>query len=179
MVQRLADRLKQNGSDAEGWAQLVRSYRALGQDDKAKAALADARQALASDPDRLRVFTDIVEKGASAATTTLAAPPVVQAPAAPVAAASGLSTADVAAAAKLQPDQQDDMVRNMVTRLADRLKQNGNDIEGWQRLLRAYLVLGERDKAQAAAADAKRALASDADKLRQIDDTIKSLGLEG
>ena len=179
IVQRLAARLKQNGSDAEGWAQLVRSYRALGQDDKAKAALADARQALASDPDRLRVFTDIVEKGASAATTTLAAPPVVQAPAAPVAAASGLSTADVAAAAKLQPDQQDDMVRNMVTRLADRLKQNGNDIEGWQRLLRAYLVLGERDKAQAAAADAKRALASDADKLRQIDDTIKSLGLEG
>ena len=41
------------------------------------------------------------------------------------------------------------------------------------------MVLGERDKAQAAAADAKRALASDADKLRQIDNMIKSLGLEG
>jgi cytochrome c-type biogenesis protein CcmH len=79
----------------------------------------------------------------------------------------------------MQPDQQNDMVRSMVARLADRLKQNGNDIEGWQRLLRAYMVLGERDKAQAAAADAKRALASDADKLRQIDDMIKSLGLQG
>ena len=45
--------------------------------------------------------------------------------------------------------------------------------------LMADMVLGERDKAQAAAADAKRALASDADKLRQIDDMIKSLGLEG
>ena len=173
MVARLADRLKQNGSDAEGWAQLVRSYRALGQDDKAQAAAADARQALAGDPDKLRVFTEITEKGAAAAP---AAPP---APAAPAAGASGPSATDIAAAAKLAPDQQNDMVRSMVTRLSDRLKQDGNDIEGWQRLLRAYMVLGERDKAQAAATDAKRALASDADKLRQIDDMIKSLGLEG
>jgi cytochrome c-type biogenesis protein CcmH len=72
-----------------------------------------------------------------------------------------------------------DMIRGMVARLADRLKENGNDFEGWQRLVRAYMVLGERDKAQAAAGDAKRALASDPDKLRQIGDMIKSLGLEG
>ena len=52
------------------------------------------------------------------------------------------------------------MIRGMVTRLADRLKENGTDIEGWLRLVRAYMVLGERDKAHAAAADAKRALAS-------------------
>ena len=58
------------------------------------------------------------------------------------------------------------MIRGMVARLADRLKQDGDDLEGWQRLLRAYMVLGERDKAHAAAADAKRALASDPDKLR-------------
>jgi len=41
------------------------------------------------------------------------------------------------------------------------------------------MVLGERDKANAAAADAKRALANDPDKLRQLGDMIKSLGLEG
>jgi len=45
--------------------------------------------------------------------------------------------------------------------------------------LRAYMVLGERDNAHAAAADAKRALATDPDKLRRIEDMIKSLGLEG
>jgi cytochrome c-type biogenesis protein CcmH len=71
-----------------------------------------------------------------------------------------------------------EMIRGMVTRLADRLKENGNDVEGWQRLLRAYMVLGERDKANAAAADAKRALANDPDKLRRLGDMIKSLGLE-
>ena len=69
------------------------------------------------------------------------------------------------------------MIRGMVARLVDRLKENGNDVEGWQRLLRAYMVLGERDKAHAAAADAKRALARDPDKLRRIEDMIKNLGL--
>jgi hypothetical protein len=39
-------------------------------------------------------------------------------------------------------------------------------------------VLGERDKANAAADDAKRALGSDPGKLRQIEDVIKSLGLQ-
>ena len=182
MVARLADRLKQNGSDAEGWAQLVRSYRALGQDDKAQAAIADARRALAGDPDRLRVFTEASEKTAPAAPATLAAPPAAPpapVPPAPAASAPGPSAADIAAATKLEPNQQNQMIVGMVARLADRLKQNGNDLDGWQRLLRAYMVLGERDKAQAAAAEARRALASDPDKLRQIDDMVKSLGLEG
>jgi cytochrome c-type biogenesis protein CcmH len=182
MVARLADRLKQNGSDAEGWAQLVRSYRALGQDDKAQAAIADARRALAGDPDRLRVFTEASERTAPAAPATLAAPvapPAAPVAPAPAASAPGPSAADIAAATKLEPNQQNQMIVGMVARLADRLKQNGNDLDGWQRLLRAYMVLGERDKAQAAAAEARRALASDPDKLRQIDDMVKSLGLEG
>ena len=85
----------------------------------------------------------------------------------------------VAAAGSMSEKDRGDMIRGMVARLADRLKENGSDLEGWERLLRAYMVLGERDKAYAAAADAKRALASDPDKLRRIDDMIKSLGLAG
>ncbi len=50
------------------------------------------------------------------------------------------------------------MVRGMVARLADRLHDNGGDVEGWLRLVRAYVVLGDRDKAKDAAAEAKRAL---------------------
>jgi cytochrome c-type biogenesis protein CcmH len=95
------------------------------------------------------------------------------------AAAPGPSADDVAAANAMSEKDRGDMIRGMVARLADRLKQNGDDIEGWQRLVRAYMVLGERDKAHAAAADAKRALASDPDKLRRIEDMIKDLGLEG
>ena len=95
----------------------------------------------------------------------------------PVASAPGPSADDMAAASGMSEKDRSEMIRGMVARLADRLKENGNDIEGWQRLLRAYMVLGERDKAHAAAADARRALASDPDKLRRIDDMIKSLGL--
>lgn len=170
MVARLADRLKQNGSDPVGWAQLVRSYRVMGQNDRAQAAIADARQALAGDPDKLRVFAEATEATAPAA---------VPLPAAPAAGAPGPSAADIAAASKLDPNQQNQMIVSMVARLADRLKQDGNDIDGWQRLLRAYMVLGDRAQAQAAAGNARRALANDPDKTRQLDETIKSLGLEG
>jgi len=69
------------------------------------------------------------------------------------------------------------MIVGMVARLADRLKQNGSDVEGWLRLVRAYKVLGERDKAQAAATDARRALAAEPDKIRRIDELAKELGL--
>jgi cytochrome c-type biogenesis protein CcmH len=102
-------------------------------------------------------------------------PPVAEAP---LAGAPGPSASDVAAASQMNEQDRNTMVRGMVARLADRLKQNGDDIEGWQRLLRAYVVLNERDKAQAAAGDARKAFASDPDKLHQIEDTIKSLGLE-
>jgi cytochrome c-type biogenesis protein CcmH len=93
--------------------------------------------------------------------------------------APGPGAADVAAANEMTPDQRNEMVRGMVARLAERLKQEGSDVDGWLRLLRAYMVLGEPDKARAAAGDARRALASEPDKVRQIDEMIKGLGLEG
>lgn len=97
---------------------------------------------------------------------------------APIAGAAAPSTADIAAASRLSEKARGDMIRSMVARLAGRLKENGDDVNGWQRLVRAYMVLGERAKAQAAAADARNALAGDSGKLRQIEDMIKSLGLQ-
>jgi cytochrome c-type biogenesis protein CcmH len=77
-----------------------------------------------------------------------------------------------------QPNQ-DEMIRGMVERLATRLRENGSDVEGWVRLVRSYLVLGEREKAQAALADARRALKDDPDKLRRFEDEARSLGISG
>jgi cytochrome c-type biogenesis protein CcmH len=45
--------------------------------------------------------------------------------------------------------------------------------------VRAYAVLGEREQAKGAAADAKKALAQHPDEVKRIDDLIKGLGLEG
>jgi cytochrome c-type biogenesis protein CcmH len=96
-----------------------------------------------------------------------------------VSGAPGPSAEDVAAASQLAPEQQIAMVRTMVTRLAERLQRDGSDIEGWQRLVRSYMVLGDRDKAIAAVGDARRALASEPEKLRKIEELVKGLGLEG
>ncbi len=92
--------------------------------------------------------------------------------------AAGPSADDIAAAEQLSPDERSAMVRGMVERLATRLRQDGSDLDGWLRLMRAYAVLGETEKAKTAAADARRALAGEADKLRRVDQVAKSLGLE-
>src|SRR5215211_4349471 len=89
------------------------------------------------------------------------------------------SEQDMAAPADLSTEQRTAMVRGMVERLADRLHREGADLEGWLRPVRSYMVLGERDKAQAAAGEARRALATEPEKLRRIDELVKGLGLEG
>jgi cytochrome c-type biogenesis protein CcmH len=77
------------------------------------------------------------------------------------------------------PSAQDQMIRGMVERLAARLQQDGSDVDGWIRLLRSYMVLGESDKARAALADARRALKDDPEKLRRFEDGAKNLGVNG
>lgn len=94
-------------------------------------------------------------------------------------AAPKLSDEDMAAAKGMTEGDRNTMIRGMVDRLATRLKDNGNDVEGWLRLVRAYMVLGERDKAQAALIDARGAVGNDAGRLQQLNDGLKSLGLDG
>ncbi len=53
------------------------------------------------------------------------------------------------------------MIEGMVSRLANRLASNGGSVDEWSRLIRAYTVLHEADKAKAALADARKALAPD------------------
>jgi cytochrome c-type biogenesis protein CcmH len=70
-------------------------------------------------------------------------------------------------------------IRGMVDGLASRLAQNGQDLEGWLRLVRSYTVLHEPDKARSALIDAKRNLAGDPGAIARIDALARELGLEG
>lgn len=108
-------------------------------------------------------------------------PVVVAAPASGAAkvAPKGPSAREVAAAAQLAPAERNGMIEGMVARLAQKMAENGSDVEGWLRLIKAYSVLGERDKALAAAAHARSALAGNSDNLRRIGELAKELGLEG
>lgn len=93
--------------------------------------------------------------------------------------APALPNGAMAAASDMKPADRDAMIHSMVERLATRLKQNGNDVPGWLRLVRAYMVLGERDKAKSALGDARQAVANDAERLRQLNEGLKNLGLDG
>jgi cytochrome c-type biogenesis protein CcmH len=97
----------------------------------------------------------------------------------PSAAPSGPDAEAVAAAETMTPDQRQTMIRGMVEGLAARLKSGGGSEEEWLRLVRAWTVLGERDKAVAAASDARKALAASPASLKALDDLTKSLGLPG
>ena len=95
--------------------------------------------------------------------------------------AAGERPAGAAAAgiAALPPDQRSAAIRGMVDGLAARLAQNGHDPEGWLRLVRAYKVLGDTDKARQALADARRSLGGDKDALARLEGLAHELGLEG
>jgi cytochrome c-type biogenesis protein CcmH len=85
----------------------------------------------------------------------------------------------MAAAKGMSESDRDTMIRGMVERLSGRLKQNGDDVEGWLRLVRAYMVLGDSGKAKDALSDARQAVAKNADRLRQLNEGLKNLGLDG
>ncbi len=80
--------------------------------------------------------------------------------------------AGLAARSGAMPD-----INAMVAGLAARLKSQPDDPAGWQRLVRSYAVLGDKDKARAALADARKALAANRDALAMLEAEAKELGL--
>jgi cytochrome c-type biogenesis protein CcmH len=77
------------------------------------------------------------------------------------------------------PAERQAMIEGMVERLATRLAANGGDVNEWQRLIRAYSVLHETDKAKAALATARKALAGDAAAGGSLDALARELGIGG
>jgi cytochrome c-type biogenesis protein CcmH len=75
------------------------------------------------------------------------------------------------------PEAQRPMIEGMVNRLATRLASNGGGVDEWSRLIRAYAVLHEADKAKAALADARRAHAPDPNAVASLDALAHDLGL--
>jgi cytochrome c-type biogenesis protein CcmH len=93
----------------------------------------------------------------------------------PKAASSGPTLDDMAAAQSLSPEQRSAMIAGMVERLAARLREDGSDFDGWLKLARAYVVLGQPDKARAAVADARVTFRDDSEKQRRIDDFVRRM----
>jgi cytochrome c-type biogenesis protein CcmH len=93
------------------------------------------------------------------------------------AAIPGPTPEQMAAASSIPPSQQSEMVEGMVNRLANRLAKNPKDAEGWMRLMRARMVLGETDKASAAHRSALAAFKGDAAVQARINRSAQELGV--
>jgi cytochrome c-type biogenesis protein CcmH len=81
----------------------------------------------------------------------------------------------LAAAGSMDDEQRSRIVRGMVDSLAQRLAQNGDDLEGWLKLARARLVLGEPQKARQALDRARELFKQDQAALARIEDMRRTL----
>ncbi len=64
------------------------------------------------------------------------------------------SPSDLDAAAQMTDSERQAFIESMVAKLADRLKSEPDDLDGWMRLAKAYGVLGKREEARTAWAKA-------------------------
>lgn len=93
-------------------------------------------------------------------------------------ASSGPTEADIAAAAEMTPDARQEMIVGMVSGLADSLKQQPDNLEGWKRLIRSYVVLGDVPAADAALADAMDVFKDKPEARSQLQSVAREVGLD-
>ena len=93
------------------------------------------------------------------------------------AAIPGPTREQMASASSIPPAQQSEMVKAMVDRLANRLKSNPKDANGWMRLMRARMVLGDIDAAGAALRSGLAAFKGDAAAEAQLNRAADELGV--
>ncbi len=89
----------------------------------------------------------------------------------------GPSAEDIKAANQMSAGDRSEMIKNMVSGLAERLRENGGSLQEWIRLIRAYNVLGKKDMAKKALGDAQKNLKEDVKALSQLQQFAKELGL--
>jgi cytochrome c-type biogenesis protein CcmH len=92
--------------------------------------------------------------------------------------APALSPEMMRSAEDMTREERAQMVENMVAGLAERLEAEGNDLDGWLRLMRAYTVLGKSGEAKQAAASARENFKDDPSALERINSAARQLGLQ-
>ena len=75
---------------------------------------------------------------------------------------------DVAAAQDLSAGDRQQMISGMVESLAAKLQENPDNIEGWTRIIRSYVVLDQRPKAEAALQTALKTFPADSANGKQL-----------
>jgi cytochrome c-type biogenesis protein CcmH len=85
------------------------------------------------------------------------------------------SAEDIEAAAELNSEDRMAMIASMVASLGEKLKDEPDNFEGWQRLIRSYKVLGRDDDAKEALGTAFKTFASDTDQGKVLVELAKQM----
>ena len=137
MVRSLAAQLEANPMDFQGWQRLIRSRVVLGEMETAQADLDRALQVFQNAPfpkQRLMELAQELDLDASAANVASTT--------------RGPTAEDIEAAQDMSEEDQQAMIQGMVDGLAERLKDEPMDFQGWQMLIRSRIVLGDMANAQ-------------------------------
>ncbi|MGZ6020210.1 MAG: tetratricopeptide repeat protein, partial [Phenylobacterium sp.] len=166
----------------------ARYYLAIAKDQKgdAKGAMDDWIALLKSAPPdapwapEVRTFVEKVaqERHVDLTGRLPPAPPAVAQPGPPPN-APGPSADQVAAASQMSDAGRQQMIEGMVAKQAAALKANPRDLEGWERLIRARMVLGQPAAAAQAYRDATRAFAGSPGDQAALRQTAAGLGVPG
>ncbi|MCD7111043.1 c-type cytochrome biogenesis protein CcmI [Rhizobium sp. DKSPLA3] len=151
----------------------ARFYLALGleQDGKAAEALTAFREIVQTSPAGAPWLPLVNEHIAALA-------PAGGAPPADAARLGGPDAAAIADAATMSTDDRRQMIEGMVASLAAKLKDDPANLEGWQRIIRSYAVLGETAKAEGALREGLAAFPRAGDGGRQLLALAAELGID-
>ena len=154
MIERLAARLEAAPEDSKGWRMLGWSYFNTGHYEQAASAYAKAAKL---DPNSAEIKLAYEEAKAKA---------------------SGPRVAENSKSGAMPPGEQDAAIRAMVDGLAHRLENAPRDVEGWARLMRSRVVLGERGAAATALRKALEVFKDDPAASGRIAAAAMELGLK-
>lgn len=87
------------------------------------------------------------------------------------------SAEDVEAAAELNSEDRMAMISSMVASLDEKLKEEPDNFEGWQRLIRSFKVLGRDDEASNALVSALKTFAPDTDQGQALTELAKQMNI--
>jgi cytochrome c-type biogenesis protein CcmH len=174
MIERLAARLQSAPGDIKGWRMLGWSYFNTGHYRQAAAAYA---RAVELDPNSAELKLSYQEAKAKAQgdnsekSSSLRTEPAGRGGDGPAVEKNTYSQA-------MPPGEYNAAIRSMVDGLAHRLESSPRDVEGWTRLMRSRVVLGERDVAATAFRRALEVFKDDAAASGKVIAAARELGLK-
>lgn len=173
MIERLATRLETTPKDTNGWRMLGWSYFQTGHHREAVTAYA---RAVELDPNSAELKRSY-EEARKATEGDNPLPASSSQAEAHGKGDDGSGGKTMSQSHAMPPHERDAAIRSMVNGLADRLERSPRDVEGWARLMRSRVVLGERDAAATAFRKALEVFTGDVTATGEITASAIELGL--